>query len=765
MADGVVEQDGATQADPGLATNDVSVTDSAADAVDASGLDSDGADPGATDIAADAGAETGGEAIDVAADIVPDAAAETTVDAATDAAPDAKPDAAADAAADVAADTATDAKPDAAADATADVAADTAPDAKPDSAPDSSVDTGADADAADGADAAAAADAASLCVDKACDDGDACTKDSCDTKTGLCVHEQTCAAQQPLPYKMEFPCGAKPVGWTWADAPGSGTSAAWAVDATPASPGPLTAGCTLNFNNGQDFSCTTPVKGSALSPWVDASKVAAKPGIELSFALAGSWEPNEYDNFEVYATSHGKAWTLLAALDGPGSKWKTLTYDLSAFAGGPVLVWFEFWTKDCYSNAGTGPFIDSFSIAAKAGCAVTGCDDGNACTKDTCSTTTGACSFQAAPLGTPCDDGNPCTVSDSCSASACQPGTAKSCDDANACTVDACDAKTGVCSHVANPLCGGKGKSLPFASSFDCASPGLADWQATGTPGGPSWAFDADGSTFEFPGYQSPSCSANFNNGLDYQCPATGVKQVSGALTSPSLDGTAVKPGQLVYLDLWLAGKFNFEDELVLETTVDGDTWKAVRTYPSSQISATKWKLFVDPLEGVAGKTFAWRLRFTSAECIFNNKPGVFVDDVKVYASAPCDQSDAWAKQEFDPYGGYNVGTFTMGLSASLNLDPKVPVTAGATKLVYWYVYDSSTNKMAVDVTYSAAGPVDVCVQHQCYKSKAYACTVNCPAGTTKTVAGDGCCLKGQASGEIAFTPLGNGITAGYTKV
>ena len=350
-------------------------------------------------------------------------------------------------------------------------------------------------------------------------------------------------------------------------------------------------------------------------------------------------------------------------------------------------------------------------------------------------------------------------------ADASSPCAGKSCDDADACTKDSCDAKSGACSHTANQLCGNKGKSLPYSSAFDCGSPDLADWKTTGTPGGPSWAFDADGSTFEFPGYQSPKCSANFNNGLDYQCPSTGVKQVSGTLTSPTLDGTMVQPGQLVYLDLWLAGQFSSDDQLVLETTIDGLTWQSVRSYSAFQMSAKKWKLFVDPLVGVAGKNFAWRLRFTSVDCTYNNQPRVFVDDVKVYAAAPCAQTDAWAKQNFDSYGGYNVGSFQMGSSPSLTLDPKGSVAPGVTKVVYWYVFDSSTDKMEVDMTYEASAPVDVCVQHQCYKSKAYACTATCPAGTTKTLAGDGCCRKGQASGDFAFKPIGNGITSGFTKV
>jgi len=70
------------------------------------------------------------------------------------------------------------------------------------------------------------------------------------------------------------------------------------------------------------------------------------------------------------------------------------------------------------------------------------CDDGSACTVDTCATTTGACSH-APVAGTPsCDDGSACTSNDVCTGGACV-GATRSCDDGNACTSDSCAAATG----------------------------------------------------------------------------------------------------------------------------------------------------------------------------------------------------------------------------------------------------------------------------------------------------------------------------------
>ncbi len=68
------------------------------------------------------------------------------------------------------------------------------------------------------------------------------------------------------------------------------------------------------------------------------------------------------------------------------------------------------------------------------------CDDGNACTKDSCGGE-GGCGHQ--PLsGTNCDDGDTCTVTDHCEAGMCT-GTLVACDDGNACTDDSCDGASG----------------------------------------------------------------------------------------------------------------------------------------------------------------------------------------------------------------------------------------------------------------------------------------------------------------------------------
>jgi hypothetical protein len=102
------------------------------------------------------------------------------------------------------------------------------------------------------------------------------------------------------------------------------------------------------------------------------------------------------------------------------------------------------------------------------------CDDGRACTLDTCDTAKGACS--STPVAGTCLLGEECWNNgdihpfDQClecdvAASATQ-WTALGCDDGDACTVDSCDPVTG-CSQKAGPA----GSCCKFAS--DCLAAGL----------------------------------------------------------------------------------------------------------------------------------------------------------------------------------------------------------------------------------------------------------------------------------------------------
>ena len=87
----------------------------------------------------------------------------------------------------------------------------------------------------------------------------------------------------------------------------------------------------------------------------------------------------------------------------------------------------------CTTDSCAGISGCQFSTAAP-------CGDGNACTDDSCDAKTGC---KNTPNSGSCDDGNACTT-ELCSGGTCKP-TTKACDDGDVCTSDACDPGSGNC--------------------------------------------------------------------------------------------------------------------------------------------------------------------------------------------------------------------------------------------------------------------------------------------------------------------------------
>jgi len=77
------------------------------------------------------------------------------------------------------------------------------------------------------------------------------------------------------------------------------------------------------------------------------------------------------------------------------------------------------------------------------------CDDGVACTVDTCNESTDSC--VNGPFDAACDDGLFCNGVETCHATlGCQAGTPVNCNDAVACTVDSCIESTDSCANLPN---------------------------------------------------------------------------------------------------------------------------------------------------------------------------------------------------------------------------------------------------------------------------------------------------------------------------
>jgi uncharacterized repeat protein (TIGR01451 family) len=101
------------------------------------------------------------------------------------------------------------------------------------------------------------------------------------------------------------------------------------------------------------------------------------------------------------------------------------------------------------------------------------CDDGNPCTLDVCMG--GSC--VSSPMAGACDDGNRCTTGDTCTPGPTgQPvcsGTPTNCDDGDACTMDTCNPVTGGCLHM--PIASSEVPvGFHFASSSSMTWPGVS---------------------------------------------------------------------------------------------------------------------------------------------------------------------------------------------------------------------------------------------------------------------------------------------------
>ncbi|MBI5607463.1 MAG: hypothetical protein HY902_01130 [Deltaproteobacteria bacterium] len=314
------------------------------------------------------------------------------------------------------------------------------------------------------------------------------------------------------------------------------------------------------------------------------------------------------------------------------------------------------------------------------------CSDGNPCTTDLCNA--GACKGSNSPDGTTCSDNNVCTKSDVCSAGKCAgvPGNDGSacidatpctsddtcsggkcvgtpsdaaCNDGNPCTVDACDAKPAVglptCTHkpvaqggacddgdtcTVGDICSAgtcKGAvsntcTVIFSDTFECGKNG--GWvftPAADEPKGvPGWAIDATASD---PGYYSPACSLNFNNGKNFEAPSSASSTtVKGSAVSIAIDIPADATNVQLHLMSWVDSETSSTyDQRYVEFSTDGfakvDASKKLDNASAGQKVWTKVFLNMD---AYVGKKVQVRFRFDSGDGISNGGAGWFVDDVQV---------------------------------------------------------------------------------------------------------------------------------------
>jgi hypothetical protein len=112
----------------------------------------------------------------------------------------------------------------------------------------------------------------------------------------------------------------------------------------------------------------------------------------------------------------------------------------------------------------------------------TACDDGNVCTTDVCDPILGC---QNTPNTDPCDDGDFCTENDVCGGGTCA-GTPKNCDDGSFCTgIETCSPVDGSCVSPGDP-CTGQTVCNEGTDSCDAVTCVDNDNDGYGDPGDPS---------------------------------------------------------------------------------------------------------------------------------------------------------------------------------------------------------------------------------------------------------------------------------------
>jgi len=312
-----------------------------------------------------------------------------------------------------------------------------------------------------------------------------------------------------------------------------------------------------------------------------------------------------------------------------------------------------------------------------AGSGAPTCNDGNTCTKDACDPKSGECVF--APLTGPCDNGDKCTWGDACKKGKCITGANQLCDDGTACTIDSCDKATGKCNfkpvkdgtacddgkkctggdHCLAGKCAYKTSTCALLSTtFECGKAG--GWTFNNTAGHDvKWAVDK---TPAVKALDKLGCTLNFNDGKDY-CDVTGsgCLKPTGTAVSPLIDATAVKSKVRLRFVTYYdtdgppnAGNPELDRPMVEVVSDVGDkvlvSWMLDKTNDGCDGKQCQMKVrnITLDIDEAAGKKFRLRLSLDAPTTSFNKGAGWFVDNVIVDEPPPDEICDDNKDNDFD---------------------------------------------------------------------------------------------------------------------
>jgi hypothetical protein len=273
----------------------------------------------------------------------------------------------------------------------------------------------------------------------ACDDKNPCTDDKCDPVSGLCKHAANTTACSVGSGKCEAAGTCKAGACKPAEKPGC---CAFGSDCDDANP------CTIDTCNKDTGVCSrTPLQPLQCD---DGSKCTV--GDEC---ISGVCTPGSV----LLGCDDGKACTADYCLAESGCQ--TLTLVTGPCSNGDPCDGFETCTPQGCTK-GKPP----------------DCDDKNDCTFDSCDKT--GCVHASVVPGAKCSDGSDCTGGDSCDGKGSCKGSpiaglgccssAAGCDDGSACTIDTCSAVTGACVHQGLHCGTGSACKIGYCSGGTCTA-------------------------------------------------------------------------------------------------------------------------------------------------------------------------------------------------------------------------------------------------------------------------------------------------------
>ena len=299
--------------------------------------------------------------------------------------------------------------------------------------------------------------------DEDCDDGNACTVDTC--VGGVCYNECP-STVLAYPYAEGFESG-----WgDWVNASGDDMDWTRRSGSTPSSStGPSGAHGGSYYVYTESSSPNYPNKTAILEgPCFDLSNTS-DAALTFWYHMYGS----AMGTLNVEVSEDCVAWTNVWTLSGnQGNAWYEANVDLTSYSGTMIVIRFRGVTGSSYTSdmsvddisvtATVGPECDydwecddglycngaetCVDHTCQPGTAVT-CDDGVACTDDSCNEATDSCDY--VPNDANCANGLYCDGTETCHATlGCQPGTAVDCDDGVNCTIDSCNEGTDSCDNI-----------------------------------------------------------------------------------------------------------------------------------------------------------------------------------------------------------------------------------------------------------------------------------------------------------------------------